>query len=219
MSSLVFWTTEDIIAVATDTRVSRPSDFLPTKFTTKAFAVPHLRAIIAGTGLQNYIIDWYAWVLLRSKAVNIDELDAEAKIFLNQLNTRSMLNGELTATIYHFGIGEDGKCKTFAYRSERNFESELLSYGLGIKPAYPEIFEMMETMSFENLQEEFSFIIREQRRRDDALENGKRVGIGGEMVLWVLTKDTYSISTFDKFEDYSEMKDRFGLLDYSGNDL
>jgi hypothetical protein len=58
MSSLIFLTEESQVLVATDTLAVSP-DGRPFMFTTKAFILPRLKTIIAGTGLGGFLGRWF----------------------------------------------------------------------------------------------------------------------------------------------------------------
>ena len=74
MSSLIFYTDSENILVATDTlAVDMAGE--PMMFSTKAMYVPHLRMIIAGTGVGMFSGDWAMSVNNRMIVRDILNLD------------------------------------------------------------------------------------------------------------------------------------------------
>jgi hypothetical protein len=50
--------TDEAVYVLTDTLLSDPDDLSPVAFTTKIHALPHLQALICGTGHAQAITEW-----------------------------------------------------------------------------------------------------------------------------------------------------------------
>ena len=65
MSSLIFYTDEKQALVATDT-LATYQDGAPSHFTTKAFPLPHLCMIIAGTGSAGFSDSWFHFINTRT---------------------------------------------------------------------------------------------------------------------------------------------------------
>jgi hypothetical protein len=199
MSSLIFYTEENQVLVATDTLTTSP-DGRPFKYATKAFVVPHLRMIIAGTGAGGFLGRWFVQINDRMVVRGIDHLDYHVPGYLASIwpgckQEFSFPDG-ITATIYHFGFSEDsGLIHAFAYRSTNNFQSERIEYGLGIKPQC--------TVSADyRLPQDIRTMMDAQRASQTALPEGQRAHIGGEIQVHQLTKKGFFIYTLGRFEDY-----------------
>lgn len=206
MSSLIFYTDENQALIATDTlATSGTIPGVPFKFTTKAFIVPHLRLIIAGTGCGGFCDRWFLQINERMIVRGIDNLDFHvsrnlALLWSSYKKEFSILE-DATTTIYHFGFSEETQSiHSYVYRSTNNFESEQLPCGLGGKPDYiaPNPYE---------LPEDFKTIMDSQRiiQSSEAKEN--RVYIGGEIQLIRLERDGFIVQSLGKFEDYDSDED------------
>jgi hypothetical protein len=79
MSSLIFFTDSEQALIATDTLAVSP-DGQPLKFTTKAFALPHLRMVIAGTGAGASSDIYDDAVHLRTSHATIREIVEDAPV-------------------------------------------------------------------------------------------------------------------------------------------
>jgi hypothetical protein len=75
MSSLIFYTEQEQAIIATDTLAVSPGGS-PFTFTTKAFHVPHLRMVIAGTGCGGFLDRWLCYLNSRMIVPGIDALPA-----------------------------------------------------------------------------------------------------------------------------------------------
>jgi len=201
MSSLIFHTEESQVLVATDTLATSP-DGRPFKFTTKAFIVPHLRMIMAGTGAGGFLGRWFVHVNDRMIVQDIDNLDyhtprslasdwAEFKQGLSDPNSNP------TTTVYHFGFSKQTKViHSFAYRSTNKFQSERLEQNvLGVKPECTPPDDYRLPRDVRNMMEE-------QRTVQKSQPIDQRVYIGGEIQVHHLSKDGFHIYTLDRFEDY-----------------
>lgn len=152
MSSLIFVTENDQAIIATDTLATSPGGE-PAFFTTKAFHIPHLRMIIAGTGMSGLLGSWFLNVNDRMVVKGIRNLDFHAPELLRQnwsdLKESIGIPDDLTTTVYHFGFTEDDVIATYVYRSINDFETESLAYGIGIFVLAPE----REWEDYENIFE------------------------------------------------------------------
>lgn len=201
MSSLIFITDEIQVMVATDTLATSLSGE-PSFFTTKAFVIPHLIMVICGTGMSGFLGKWF--VLVNDKMVvhGIENLNFHVPSILNSLwadfKNENGISDDLTTTIYHFGFSEtSNKICSFAYRSEKSFLSDPISYGIGIKPPC----EIPENTTFPN---DLKTLMEKQRKIQGSLPNSQRVYIGGEIQVIHLTLQGFNIYTFGRFDDYSE---------------
>lgn len=204
MSSLIFHTDENQAFVATDTLVTSP-DGRPFKFTTKAFILPHLKLIIAGTGAGGFLARWFVRINDAVIAQGVEDLDCYTPRILASMwpehKQKFAVLPDITATVYHFGFSEiSGLTQSFAYRSSSNFQSERLPYGLGAKPECP-------------LPENWSFPsdVRKMMDAQRAIQSSKlkqaRIHIGGEIEIHHLFKvesrACFQAYTLDRFEDYA----------------
>jgi len=205
MSSLIFYTDKDQALVATDTLATTPNGE-PAFFTTKAFAVPHLQMIMASTGFSGFLGKWFVEVNDRMVVRGIDSLDYHAPIVLaslwNKFCEENSIPNNRTSTVYHFGFSEeDGLIRTYVYRSGKNFSSEILEYGLGVKPECKIPEGAITTDVIKKMMEE-QISIQESQPKD------KRVYIGGKIQIHHLTKTSCSISTLDQFDDFEAVEQR-----------
>ncbi len=192
MSSLLFYTDENEAIVATDTLLHYSVD-TPPGYASKAISIPHMRMIIAATGSALLFSRWVGLVNNQGFALDVNAVDVHApqelQALWSELNRHLPALHDQSATIYHFGISDDsGKIHGFAYRSVSDFKSELLDYGLGVKP------ELMDNggidlSSFPDCAPE---IMRAQSRQEDE-KTKDRVYIGGTTQVTHLTKGGFSI--------------------------
>src|SRR6185295_13932269 len=133
MSSLIFHTDESQVFIATDTLATSPGGE-PFLFTTKAFVVPHLWMMMAGTGAGGFLGRWFIEVNDRMIVKGIDNLDyhtpqALARIW-SAYKQELSIPDSFTTTVYHSGFSEEeGVIHSYAYRSAYDFQSETLAYG------------------------------------------------------------------------------------------
>lgn len=197
MSALIFYTDSDQILVVTDTLAAN-ADGSPHLFTSKAHYLPHLQTIVAGTGIGGFSVEWFLHANSRMVLRGIENLDFHTPAALNNQWKRYKADysgvEHMTTTVYHFGISEDtGNVVAFAYRSEREFVSERLQYGIGVKPecAVPE----------GNLFEHLPSMMNEQRAIQATKPLNERIFIGGEAIAMHLTKEGCKISKIFDFSD------------------
>lgn len=199
MSSLIFHTDENQVFVATDTLAVSP-DGRPFKFTTKAFIVPHLRIIIAGTGAGGFLGGWFVrindWLVVQG----IDDLNNRAPNDLAAMwpgfKKEFSFPDSTTVTVYHFGFSENtGLIHSFAYRSTNNFQSEKLRYDAGAKPK-------CTIPANYRFPEDIRKMMDEQRTAQASLPEGERLYIGGEIQIHHLTSEGFHVYTLDRFDDY-----------------
>jgi len=199
MSSLIFFTDTTQALVATDTLGVSP-DGRPLRFTTKAFIVPHLKLIIAGTGAGGFLGKWFVRVNDDFVVKGIDNLDyhtPSALATLWQGFKQQFSIEDITATIYHFGFSETtGLIRSFAYRSTNDFRSEPIGYGLGFKPECP----VPENYQ---LPGDIRKMMDDQRTIQASQPKDKRLYIGGEIMIHHLSRDGFSAYPLYRFEDYA----------------
>ncbi len=100
MSSLIFYTDETQVLVGTDTLATHP-DGRPLKFATKAFIVPHLKLIMAGTGTGGLLGRWFVFMNDSTIVRGIDNLNYHAPRALRMLWQRH--KQELSIPVYSSG--------------------------------------------------------------------------------------------------------------------
>ncbi len=174
-------------------------------FTTKAFIVPHLRMILAGTGAGGFLGKWFIEVNDRMVLKGIDNLDHHTPNSLASIWRRYKQEfsfpDTLTTTVYHLGFSEeDGLIHAYAYRSTDNFQSELLSpYGIRVKPecSVPNDYQ---------LPTDIKKLMVEQRAIQASYPKEERIYIGGEINIHYLTENGFSVFTLDRFDDYDSVE-------------
>jgi hypothetical protein len=210
MSSLIFYTDAENILVATDTLAVKAAAGEPLMFCSKAMYVPHLRLIIAGTGVGMFSGDWAMTVNNRMVVRDILHLDYHAPEQLRsswqQFRSEYPVPDDMTTTVYHFGLSEADEVCSFAYRSTNNFSSERLQYGTGTKPAC--------ALPTVNVIEDLRLMMNEQRATEAQKPAEKRVYIGGECIAMHLTKAACNVWSAFKFEDYEQQLESI-FLNYS----
>ena len=192
MSSLLFYTDANEVIVATDTLLHYPDGSAP-GFCSKAIALPHIRMIVAGTGSALLLNRWLGLVNNQGVSLDVDAINEHTPETLQslwrELNAQFPALHQQTATIYHFGFSDDtGNIHGFAYRSESNFASEKLDYGLGFKPDLMDK-SGINLRSFPDCAPE---IMRRQILQED-MKTKDRVYIGGTVQINHLTRKGLSI--------------------------
>ena len=192
-----------MVLVATDTLVVDQQG-APSQFTTKAHVVPHLRTIIAGTGVAGFSTRWFARVNDFLVVRGIEHLDSHAARLLPDTYARYVeefsIPEHLTTTIYHFGVSEiTDEAVGFAYRSGTGFASERLPRGMRLKPGidgpWPDI---------EDPHKLFIETMKLQRLHQESKPSDERLHIGGEIQFVHLDADTCTIKTIHRFDDFDE---------------
>jgi hypothetical protein len=201
MSSLIVLTDKDQVMVATDTPATHP-DGRPFKFTTKAFAIPHLHLIIATTGVLGVLGRWFVRINDRVLTRGIDNLYAHAPSILsslwNECEEELSIPDGVTTSVYHFGFSEfTGLIHSYRYRSSENFKSERLELGILVKP------ECRIPETFSSPQEDIINMMTEQRVNEASKPKENRVYVGGEIQIHYLSKEGFRIFTAHRFEDYA----------------
>lgn len=200
MSAIVFQIGQDYAVVATDTLAVTP-DGMPWLFFSKALYLPHIRTIIAGTGVGNFASEWCAWVNTNARVRDVDELNTitpaslTARWAVREASARSEIAP--TATIYCFGVTSDRLVRAYAYRSTSNFAAEELQAGGTYfkPPCQPPV----EGKSF---LAEIPRMMNEQRSLQSTEPLSSQLHIGGEIAVMVLTADGCHATTLGRFDDY-----------------
>jgi hypothetical protein len=210
MSSLIVITAEREVLVATDTLATEP-DGKPVKFTTKAFVVPHLKLIMAGTGMMGFLGRWFVYMNDRMVVRGIENLDYHAPSILRTLwqahKQEFSIPDDLTTSIYHFGFSEvENKIHSYRYKSANGFKSERLEQScMLVKPQC--------SIPMDNEPLDIRKMMDEQRAIQASIPKSERVYIGGEIQVHHLSEagfDVYTIHTFEDFaRDQTEIYDNF----------
>ncbi|MBS0631407.1 MAG: hypothetical protein JSS11_05805 [Verrucomicrobia bacterium] len=202
MSSLIFYSTDDEIILAMDTLAVAGASGMPLLFTTKFYLVPHLNGVICGTGSGAFTADWFVQVNTGMMVDDIPHLDYHTPLALQAMweSSREKLPKDFTTTIYHFGLPRDGSpACVYAYRSNRNFVSERLPQGIGVKPFadVPKSFE---------LPRDFGPMMVSQREYQAKEPLDQRVHIGGHVFVCHLTRSGINVYQTDTFPDYDAQR-------------
>ncbi|MBL6080779.1 hypothetical protein JMJ56_22440 [Belnapia sp. T18] len=196
MTALNWVLQEDQVTVACDTLVSSATDMLPVRFISKVFPIHHARTLLAGTGSELALMRALSVVISGALCRHVVDVDRALTAVLPGVVQE--LPESITSTIYIFGWDEDQRqMRGHAYRSPNGFASELLRYGLGIKPQVD-----VSTGSIEPFEPFFIDIVMRQREEDEQKPLAKRVGIGGEIILFQMTEDELTAKTIHRFADY-----------------
>ncbi|WP_449440956.1 hypothetical protein [Pseudomonas migulae] len=192
MSSLIFYTDANEVIVATDTLLHYPDGASP-GYSSKAFAFPHIKMIVAGTGSAALFNRWIGLVNEQGFALEVDAVDVHTPEALQslwrELNAQFPALLKQTATIYHFGFSDKtGKIHGYVYRSGPNFASEWLAYGLGVKPNLVDM-TGIDLSSFPNCAVEImrAQVLQESQKSED------RVYIGGSVQINHMTRSGHSL--------------------------
>lgn len=201
MSSLIFYTDPSQALVATDTLAVTP-DGTPLMYGSKALYLPHLKTIIAGTGLGSFSGGWANYVNDRLIVRGLRNLDFHTPEGLRgqwaRMKAHQGVPDSMTTTVYQIGVSEDdGEIRAYAYRSANDFESELLAHGTRAKPE-------CSFSSEGHIAQHLRPMMLEQRSIQALKPPDERLYIGGECVVMHLTKETCTTATLFRFDDYDE---------------
>ena len=210
MTLLNFILAEEAVYLVADTVVSDSMDKSPVSFTTKVYPVPHWDGLICGTGIMNFVVNWYCTAITSVLATDLKHLDQFAPEQLRSLFEKyeeEYEGHELRSTIYHLGFDQQSACFFgFAYRSTDNFVSEPLAYGMRLKPD-PEDTSIQQISTF---PDDFIPIAELQKKKDELKPVNDRVGIGGRLISYMMQRIDIgdgkhrvkiSISDFYNFQD------------------
>ncbi|MBP1748279.1 MAG: hypothetical protein H6Q52_818 [Deltaproteobacteria bacterium] len=206
MSSLILYTDEKQALVATDTLVVSREDKEPLYFASQAIYLPHLKTIIASTGLARFMEQWLS-IVNQLPADDIHELNDRApgnliKLF-DWFNSVNCYEIPEEATVYHIGFSEkDHKISSFAYTSANNFNPEPLAYGLAIQPPCP-----LPEGNFKFI-DDVPLLMNKQREEQRKMKPDKRSYIGGEIYGMYLTAEGCNSFKLGVFDDYSVDKQK-----------
>jgi hypothetical protein len=198
----MFLNTTAAVMVVNDTLATTPeTDAL--MLVSKCFVVPHLNMVIASTGAAEIGQRWAHMAQTRMLCRGIDMCDCHAPDMLRRI--RGEVESESgpmpgTATVYHFGLSEERDHYVgYAYRSEKDFRSEELGEGFGVKPV-PAVIPDDVPASLE----EWLDLAVALRAEQDALPVKDRVCIGGELFLTRLADGGIGVTKIFRFPDFEQ---------------
>lgn len=186
MSLLNWEMTSDHVILYSDTLSLSGDSKRPRNFMTKVYPAPHFGAVITGTGISEVVTGFYVSVITGMIVDDVVHLSQLAPEMLRSIWSElgDMLPVDASTTIYTFGFAlEDGEFTGFAYRSTSDFQAEQLPHGVGVKPA-PKSGVHHEINSLADFLE----LAISQQQADRELPPTKRVGIGGELWMYTMSK-------------------------------
>lgn len=199
MSSLIFYTEQGNAFIATDT-LAVDEEGLERQYTSKAVLIPHLRMVIAGTGVGGFSSRWFVTVNDSMVVRGLDHLNYHTPEGLRQLFANYQKEAgfptTLTTTIYHIGISEEtGHIHSYAYRSENDFASERLGYGMRLKPEgnVPDNYELPSGIVP---------IMESQRAIQARKPPAIRLYIGGEIQVIQIMRGGFYCYQLHRFDDF-----------------
>lgn len=201
MSLLMFALDPSQVIVVTDTLATHPTGE-PYLLVSKCAVVPHLELVVASTGIAQVGQRWAHQLQTATLARNIDLLDQHVPAALRTI--AAALEDEFgklpgASTVYHFGFSEEeGEYVGYAYRSEKNFVSEDLARGFGVKPV------PVGHLSAPNDIDDIVALGRQIRTEQDAGPKESRIYIGGEFWMTVLVNRTIQVSKLYRFDDFEQ---------------
>ena len=175
-------------------------------FCSKAVYLPHLRTIVAGTGVGGFSNDWANEVNNQQIVGGLRNLDHHTQRSLQKrwavVSSSADFPIGLTTTVYQIGIDEDDeKVCAFAYRSTNDFASEPIPYGFRAKPE-------CTLLDSDNIVDVVQAAMIEQREIQGTKPLEQRLYIGGECFFMHLTKDAFTSVKAFRFDDYEEQLDQ-----------
>ena len=200
MSSIIMLLSQEQAFVATDT-LAVDERGRPKHFTTKAFVIPHLKLVIAGTGIAGLTSAWLRHINESMTVSNIDHLNYHAQVSLAHLFRTECpdIDGyQISSTVYHVGVGADGDIHGYSYSSMYGFESRPLQHGLLMKPTAGEEPDAENQRSFIELMEA-------QKKIQEASDEASRLYIGGQVQVISLDRTgNFSIFSPGHLSDFEE---------------
>lgn len=205
MTILNYAIAERWVCLVMDTVVSDPEDMGPIGFTTKMHPVPHLRGVICGTGIMQFVTEWSLVAMTSMLVRDVKQLGEHTQQQLILLFAKYAKEApHVTSTIYHFGFVEsEQRFVGYAFRSTTGFTPERLpDECTAFKPSNidPEDFDL------KMLPADFLQVAEQQKAADDAALPSGRVGIGGHLVSCVLTLNANGEvqTTLERFHEFAD---------------
>lgn len=190
MTAFVALVTPDQSFLAIDALACDGRERTPHNLVTKVFLLPSMRMAMFGTGLLDFMLEWFRVLQHRFVLADVESIDRYATGALQELWRPYAALGE-TTTIYHIGYARD-QFRWYAYGSDRQFASQPLPHALVVNPAEGVAEEQRDgtplagTPTLDALIRYFVDIMEIQKQHDDRQPIGKRLGIGGEIHFLVM---------------------------------
>lgn len=208
MSALIYVVTEESISVYTDTLVvNELGEELG--HTSKALYLPHLNAIICGTGIAGLGDELFlqANASPLKNLVDLTRLAGELlpRIWMEDFNLSGVDSTHISSTVYLFGFDSDSNSPlVFAHRSTNGFKSEQIAKVLpttGLKPTdgFDEVLQVES-------DDDATYTMLRQMMGQATLPEDRRVYIGGDMLKFQLMP--YGLIA-NKTINLDEMMERF----------
>lgn len=207
MSALIYILLDDQVVLVMDTLSSYYTEtgLKPYKFVSKIFPLTHMNSVLCGTGNYQPILKWFEYIEINFVAYGIKQLNRLSSERIKPFMEAENPTNEPT-TIYQFGIDEvEGSFKGYAYRSTNNYSSEMLIHSVGVKPqdAFNSEKDIADYFKEKIDDEVLSLLMLKMKEYDDDLDdkNPKKVGIGGQMEICNMQKNSLQIVRKDIFPD------------------
>lgn len=204
MSALIFSVNSEQAIVATDTLACTP-DGAPAFFCHKAFHIPELSLLIAGTGYWNVIQRFVSLVgRLAERIEGIEQLAENVTPALQDLWAAFSQSepGIEHTTIYLFGVSERSQeIAAYAFRAPDGFAAERLPPCVAYKPG--EGIDPPEVFTFECIPSVMEEMRAHQAKEPDP---SKRIHIGGQIEVFNLLPERCEQWILHTFPDYDEVK-------------
>ncbi len=221
MTGLVFLLEEERVSIGMDTlmhTVKPDGSRRAHSFTSKMHLLPHAHAVLCGTGVAEIVLRWYSLVELATVANDLEVLDRLAEEHLPKIwgeHKRAWaargVEAHGTTTVYQFGfLRREQRYAGFAYRSAKDFVSERLDYGFGMKPNHAAVLDVCQRFMAEEPQDDgfverlFVALFESLKQQDERPEETSPVGIGGEIHVLKMEGGQFALSVVGRFEDYEE---------------
>ncbi len=126
MSALIYVMQKEQIVSVMDTLAVDCLKKRPLLFTNKMYLLPDLSTIVCGTGVGQFISDWFSIIQTKIYCDSIDYINENAQQYLSELWGKIPKSGSNpTSTVYHFGYSKKEKCFVgAAFRSVNHFSYE-----------------------------------------------------------------------------------------------
>lgn len=194
MTALIYYTTPDeaIVAMDTVTKTEEPA------YLSKFVYLPHIRTIVAITGIGNLLWDWLLAMSHHAHDVTgIEALAEDAPEELKRIYETYSDHVKTTSTIYHFGFSEhSGEMVGHRFHSGEEFALDRLPHEvMFLKPPLDQV-----PAAKDSLDANVEMLLRAQKAQEDQKDPDQRCYIGGEGVLIRLTRDGAVTRTLFEFD-------------------
>ncbi|WP_200929298.1 hypothetical protein [Pseudomonas monteilii] len=170
--------------------------------TSKAFCIPSLNVVVAGTGVAGILTAWLRCINEELSPLGVEWLNAEAPHHLKRIFEAELARWDASAdlqttTIFHVGFSEcDGLLKGYQLHSGAGFIAEQLPSAIIRKPRSGPFPDGLEPIP------RAIMLMRQQRQLQDEIshEDG-RLYIGGDIVGIQLTRNFSASMMLYGFDD------------------